>query len=377
MSSCNAQSRVKKFFCLADDDSNGRIEDWPGPNKSGGKERSAQRETLKLGVTGVEGERMSSPTDASMEEIPLEDEDQDSMEYKVVLAFAQRRLSASKYGQLLEKGVKTQRGLSQDEGEMESVPQAHKTKRSHKVSIKDKKPTALNKKQRTKTSTWKCRLLPSCLRRETEEGPQQPSANQDDMNGLTLHAETAGGSADASLGPEARAETISHVADRLVKIVRSKSPSDSSGVAFRTLVRTPSLEEDGNDTEKDEEKIIEAIVDLLRKSGDELVTKLEQDRTFHQYVMDMFSYAFFKKVTDQFLEDIPMDSIKEDEDKIQYTKVAFTLEVATRLTAVDNHPMNLVLGFGSKYLKEHFSPWIQNHGGWEKALELLDEEEVE
>lgn len=59
-----------------------------------------------------------------------------------------------------------------------------------------------------------------------------------------------------------------------------------------------------------------------------------------------------------------MDSIKEDEDKIQYTKVAFTLEVATRLTAVDNHPMNLVLGFGSKYLKEHFSPWIQNHGGW-------------
>lgn len=49
---------------------------------------------------------------------------------------------------------------------------------------------------------------------------------------------------------------------------------------------------------------------------------------------------------------------------MQCKKVAYTMEVATRLTAVDNHPMNLVLGFGAKYLREHFRPWIQDQGGW-------------
>ena len=38
--------------------------------------------------------------------------------------------------------------------------------------------------------------------------------------------------------------------------------------------------------------------------------------------------------------------------------------VIAKLTTIDNHPMNRVLGFGTKYLKENFSPWIQQHGGW-------------
>lgn len=85
----------------------------------------------------------------------------------------------------------------------------------------------------------------------------------------------------------------------------------------------------------------------------------------------MLSYTFFKRVTDLFLEDVSADSTSEPEGQVQCTKVAFTMEVATRLTAVDNHPMNLVLGFGLKYLKEHFKPWIQDQGGWVCAFCLL------
>lgn len=64
------------------------------------------------------------------------------------------------------------------------------------------------------------------------------------------------------------------------------------------------------------------------------------------------------------LEDVSVDSTSEPEGQVQCKKVAYTMEVATRLTAVDNHPMNLVLGFGAKYLREHFRPWIQDQGGW-------------
>lgn len=78
----------------------------------------------------------------------------------------------------------------------------------------------------------------------------------------------------------------------------------------------------------------------------------------------MLSYTFFERITDTFLEDVSADSTNETESQLQCAKVAFTLEVATRLTAVDNHPMNLVMGFGSKYLREHFSPWIRDRGGW-------------
>lgn len=78
----------------------------------------------------------------------------------------------------------------------------------------------------------------------------------------------------------------------------------------------------------------------------------------------MLSYTFFERITDLLLEDVSVDSTSEPEGQVQCKKVAYTMEVATRLTAVDNHPMNLVLGFGAKYLREHFRPWIQDQGGW-------------
>ncbi|ETE69653.1 Apoptosis facilitator Bcl-2-like protein 14, partial [Ophiophagus hannah] len=92
---------------------------------------------------------------------------------------------------------------------------------------------------------------------------------------------------------------------------------------------------------------------------------MKKDKTFCQSIWDMMtSYAFFRRVTDQFLEEIPIDSTVSSEDEVKSMKVALIMEATTKLTAVDNHPMNLVLGFGTKYLQENFSPWIQSQGGW-------------
>ncbi|XP_032658899.1 apoptosis facilitator Bcl-2-like protein 14 isoform X2 [Chelonoidis abingdonii] len=322
---------------------------------------------------------MNSTSDTNMEEISLEDEDRDTVEYKVLMAYAQRRLSVSKYGQLLEREAKTLKGSSTERGEREGIPQAGKGETHQELSIQEKGPTAQHKKQKKKKVIWR-RLLLSCARGAREEGPQELATNQDTVNGYGMKMPMA------LQISEGEAKDFLHVADRLAKIVNARSHSAPQKVGFRALERTPSLETDGGQLkfpqqergEKDEEeRIIETVVALLRQSGDKLEETIKEDRTFYRCITKMLSYAFFKKLTDQYLEEIPGDSTRETEGKIQYTKAAFVMEVTTRLTAVDNHPMNAVLGFGVKYLKEHFSPWIQNHGGWENALGLLDEEEVE
>ncbi|XP_030395228.1 apoptosis facilitator Bcl-2-like protein 14 isoform X2 [Gopherus evgoodei] len=322
---------------------------------------------------------MNSTSDANMEEISLEDEDKDTVEYKVLMAYAQRRLSVSKYGQLLKREAKTLKGSSTEREEREGIPQAGKGERHQELSIQDKGPTAQRKKQKKKKFIWR-RLLLSCARGEREEGPEVLATNQDTVNGYGIKMPLA------LQISEGEAKDFLHVADQLAKIVNARSHSAPRKVGFRALERTPSLEADGGQLkfpqqeggEKDEEeRIIETIVALLRQSGDKLEETIKEDRTFYHCITKMLSYAFFKKLTDQYLKEIPGDSTRETEGKIQCTKAAFVMEVTTRLTAVDNHPMNMVLGFGVKYLKEHFSPWIQNHGGWENALGLLDEEEVE
>ncbi|XP_077786934.1 apoptosis facilitator Bcl-2-like protein 14 isoform X2 [Podarcis muralis] len=245
---------------------------------------------------------MNLTNSSSMEEIPLEDVNRTSTEYRVLMAYAQRRLSASKYGHLLEREAKGQEGSS--------------------------------------------------LGREKRQGDSD----------------------------------INVVVDKLAEIVDNSTPFPQR-TGFKELEQTLSLEADGgcatkpeneDDVEKDEkEKLIKEIVALLRASGDKLQEKVQNDRTFFQCASELMSYGFFSRVADQFLEEIPADSTADSEVQAQRIKVVFAIEVITRLTAIDNHPMNTILGFGAKYLKENFSPWIHSQGGWGKALGLPDQEEVE
>lgn len=55
---------------------------------------------------------MSSPNDVSMEEIPLGNDERDSIEYQILMAYAQRRLSASKYRKLLKNEANVHKSSS-------------------------------------------------------------------------------------------------------------------------------------------------------------------------------------------------------------------------------------------------------------------------
>ncbi|KAL8194460.1 UNVERIFIED_CONTAM: hypothetical protein K2H54_020193 [Gekko kuhli] len=331
-----------------------------------------------------------------MEEIPLEDEDRTSIEYRVLMAYAQRRLPASKYSQLLEGGAQGQAGSSLARKEAPGPPPAEQGKAAQEKPPEDLKPSAKRKSQKKKKrgrSSWKRRLVPSCLRGQTKG-----DSGKSEVNGKLPEYQAGTGIKFTSFSTEAQGDSdVARVADKLAELVNN-SRSRSKTTEARGLVRTVSLEEDGGGTSKivlqgrsrvvpqgpsgddrkdNEEKIIDTIVALLRKSGDDLQEKMQKDNRFCLSFRDLMSYSFFSRIADQVLEEVPVDPTGDSEARVQSTKVAYVMEVTTRLTAVDNHPMNLVLGFGTKYLKENFRPWVCSQGGWEKALGLLDQEEVE
>ncbi|KAJ6668445.1 hypothetical protein lerEdw1_011927 [Lerista edwardsae] len=315
---------------------------------------------------------------ASMEEIPLEDVDTTSMEYRVFRAFAQRQLSSSKYGQLLERERKGQKG-SLGREEVQGIGPAGKGKSNQVLSPQDQESCDRNKTRKKKKFKWKQKLVPSCLRGQAEEGIWKTGS--DAPNG---RAQVGVGSTCTVSSQDDTAITL--VADRLAEIVNNTWVwSERPG--FKVLEHPDGLEEDGIGSSRllseegsgndKEEQIIDTIVTLLRKSGDELNNQMQKDNALSQRFGELMSYTFFGKIADHFLEEALIDSATGSEVEVQSTRVAFAMEVITRLTAVDSHPMNIVLGFGMKYLKENFSPWIYSQGGWEKALGLPDAEEVE
>ncbi|NXI68204.1 B2L14 protein, partial [Anseranas semipalmata] len=317
------------------------------------------------------GTEMSSPNDVSMEEIPLEDNERDSIEYRILMAYAQRRLSASRYSKLLKNEANVPKSSSLISSEVEIHNQKDKDGSSQTSELQHGMKKQQSKKQPKRIHLSRY-CLPFLCSRAEQEKPPEPSVPRSRMADFP----TSGMCTESLQVRSCQHQTsekadVDHIADKLAMLVTSRPQPSPSDVTFKMLLHSQSLEQDGRDTTdgnegegNDEEKTIQTIVALLRKSGDQLEEKFKKDRTFYQHFKDMLSYTFFERITDTFLEDVSADSANETEGQLQCTKVAFTLEVVTRLTAVDNHPMNLVMGFGSKYLKEHFSPWIRDRGGW-------------
>ncbi|PKU39238.1 apoptosis facilitator bcl-2-like protein 14 [Limosa lapponica baueri] len=331
-------------------------------------------------MTKSTGTKMYSPSDASMEEIPLEDDERDSIEYKILMAYAQRRLSVSKYRKLLKNEANVQKS-SLIRTKVETDHQRDKEGPNRKVLFQGGVFEQQGKKQSKRRHLPGYCLTFFCSRAEQEKSPTL-SLQQGHAESPEAHPKIVPeGNSQRQTGETA---DVNHIADKLAKLVTSRSQESPSDVSFRTTDQGLHQKQDNNNPtdeieskERDEEKIIQTIVSLLKQAGAQLEEKIKKDKVFNQRFKDMLSYTFFKRITDLFLEDVSAVSTSEPGDQVQCTKVAFTMEVVTRLTAVDNHPMNLVLGFGLKYLREHFKPWIQDQGGWEKVLTSLDEEEVE
>ncbi|OXB80248.1 UNVERIFIED_CONTAM: hypothetical protein H355_009968, partial [Colinus virginianus] len=338
---------------------------------------------------------MSSGNDVSMEEILLEDSEQDSIEYRILMAYAQRKLPDSRYKKLLKNEANVLKTSSLIRSEEEIHHQRDRSGPGQATELQHGEKKQKSKKQPKQKFLSKYCLPLYCGRGEQKDftNTRMPSSRMEAFSPSDTCTESH---RERSYQMQSEKADVNHIVDKLARLVTTRT-QPSPKVTSKMLLHTRALEQDGRDTADEnegegngkeeefmlignksgEENTIQTIVALLRSSGDQLEEKFKKDGSFYQHFQDMLSYAFFERLTDSFLENVSADSTNETEDQLQCSKIAFALEVATRLTAVDNHPMNLVMGFGLKYLQEHFSPWIRDHGGWDKALSSLDQEEVE
>ncbi|XP_018424412.1 PREDICTED: apoptosis facilitator Bcl-2-like protein 14 [Nanorana parkeri] len=275
---------------------------------------------------------MVSVPEHTMDEIPLQEEEECGMEYRLFMGYAQRSLSASKY-LALQRAMPSQGGYT--------TASNGKEEKGNGEPIKEKN---IHKKKK-----WPKVLTPACLRppKSKEEGKLLKAARN----------------------PEE--EKAQHIVSALQRIVRKIKAQDKES-GFRMIQRSSSIQHDGDD----EDEVIANIVQILRTTGDKLNDQMTDERTLMERIKGLWSYDFYKKVTECFLsETVPSNTTEEEE---QTSKIALCLHATTALSTLENQPMNKVLGFGIQYLKENYSPWVQSRGGWEKVMEIqTDEEEVE
>ncbi|KAM9311448.1 apoptosis facilitator Bcl-2-like protein 14 [Gastrophryne carolinensis] len=251
-----------------------------------------------------------------MEEISLREEEE-SMEYRMLMVYAQRTLP--KYAQM----EKAQCGNGADTSNLKEGQAAAKS------ALLQKEP-----KKKKKKNPFK-RLIPKCVK-PVHDGKEHP---YDQNNGESPEEE--------------RAQSIARRMQRIIQ--RIKKQEKESGFRMR---RASSVQVDG----EDEDELIANIVQILRFAGDELNDQITQHRSLLERIQGLWSYSFFSKVADHFLEDSVPGSGEEQEQQIN--RIALCVHATTALTQLDNHPMNRLLGFGARYIKDNYSPWINSHGGW-------------
>ncbi|KAL7878713.1 hypothetical protein AOLI_G00096870 [Acnodon oligacanthus] len=114
--------------------------------------------------------------------------------------------------------------------------------------------------------------------------------------------------------------------------------------------------------------VIQRLVELLKKCGDELNEEIQKDHELMGYLQNSFSFAVFENLASAFISSVVPTSTQKEGASEQKAVIAWTFEMTSRLTAMDLQPMNRVMGFGAQYLHQHFAPWIQQHGGWNKVF---------
>ncbi|XP_044133908.1 apoptosis facilitator Bcl-2-like protein 14 [Bufo gargarizans] len=284
---------------------------------------------------------MVSVQDEALDEVPLQEED--STEFRVLMVYAQRTLPNSKFQDLMSQTPvkKREAETSNGEGHTNSLKKKGKKKKGaatsngkgHKV---DNGPLATPKKKKSRRH-WG--LFPKCLQppRDKEDIKFRSDENPDDAR-------------------------FREIVQRLKSIVQGLEKQDHENSTFRGLKRLPSIQHDGDG----EEDLIKDIVEILRAEGDKMNKEIVQE----QRLQANWSYSFFQKLTEAYVSQ--MIPASEPEDIQQTSKIALCIHATTKLTALDSHPMNRMFGFGARYLKENYSQWIQQQGGWEKAMGIPD-----
>ncbi|XP_010901911.3 uncharacterized protein LOC105029994 [Esox lucius] len=197
-------------------------------------------------------------------------------------------------------------------------------------------PANTNKKKKSK----KLMCLFSCIQPHTDTDKQSRPTSTENFRCMRS------GSVEE--------DELKKVADHLTQIVDSVSFSCGD------------LETDG------EEDAVERVVGLLlRETGDKLNDEVLKDSS--QFSELFGSYSFYEKTISTFLGRLGLTSDPTTQQSSK-TQIALTCEATSRLSVVDNQPMNRMLGFGAKYLQEHFSSWAKEHGGYVNAFANEDED---
>ncbi|KAM5332911.1 apoptosis facilitator Bcl-2-like protein 14 [Glossophaga mutica] len=330
---------------------------------------------------------MCTPSACDLEEIPLEEDDTKSIEFQILDHYAKhhvfKTMAAVSSPKLLRTRSLSQKVLGSWSSANESWTQVSWPCRSSRSS---EKPINLAKKKSSWRTFFEGAETKACLQSSTPE-TQAKNRRQVEYQGSRHTQQWARSSStvEECIEVEAVDPKVASIANRVAEIVYSWPPPEehTQGASFeskRSLgprafvhLQGPSFQPRPESAKKDaEDQIIARIVELLKYSGDQMEIELKKDKALMNSFPGGLSYPVFKTITDQFLRGI--DTRGESEVKAQGFKAALAIDVTAKLTAIDNHPMNKVLGFGTKYLKEHFSPWIQQHGGWEKVLGVSHEE---
>uniref|UniRef100_A0A452F0T1 BCL2 like 14 n=1 Tax=Capra hircus TaxID=9925 RepID=A0A452F0T1_CAPHI len=320
----------------------------------------------------------ASPCD--LEEIPLDDEDSDSLEFKILEFYVKHHVFQNTSAVLSPKHLRT-RSLSQKGAESWPVKEAwtqgpwpcRNSQSSEKaINLTKKKPS------------WRTLFGVAEKEEDSQSSPPEILAQGQRVGGPQARPWSpkwprSRSSMDQRLEHKATDPRVASIANRVAEIVYSWPPPEelhSQGGGFTSkevlVFQGPKEQSGAESTKKEDDQIIARIVELLKYSGEQLERELKKDKVLMACFLDGLSYPVVKTITDQFLRDV--DTRGESEVKAQGFKAALAIDVIAKLTTIDNHPMNRVLGFGAKYLKENFSPWIQQHGGWEKILRLPHEE---
>eukprot|EP00069_Balaena_mysticetus_P011092 bmy_21069T0 len=323
---------------------------------------------------------MCTTSACDLEEIPLDDDDPDSMEFKILEFYVKHHVFKNTSAVFSRKLPRT-RSLSQKGPESWLANEGPWTCRNSQsrekvINVAKKKSSwrtlfgVAEKEEGSQSSPPEFRLEGQSTvgPQRGPHGPQWPRS----LSNVEQHLER-----------EAVDPKVVSIANRVAEIVYSWPPPEelhSPGGSFksRRIVTHHGLQNQGfqpraaSGKRDGKDQIIARIVELLKYSGDQLERELKRDKALMNSFQDGLSYPVFKTITDQFLSAV--DTRGESEVKAQGFKAALAIDVMAKLTGIDNHPMNRVLGFGTKYLKENFSPWIQQHGGWEKVLGISHEE---
>ncbi|XP_006888472.1 PREDICTED: apoptosis facilitator Bcl-2-like protein 14 [Elephantulus edwardii] len=322
---------------------------------------------------------MCTSRDCDLEEIPLDDDDSDSIEFKILAFYAKHHVYKNTPAVYSSKLTRT-RSLSQKglgswstSDPWTLVPRPPRTSQSTDKSFAKKSP-------------WRVLFEGGTQKEDSRELHNQGVFEPE---GLSIQRwSRLRFNAGPHIEPEAVNPKVVSIANRVAEIVHSWPPPEDSHtqgasskfkgrIKRQGLIYSPKClvtESSDTSTKKDEEdQIIAKIVELLKYSGDQLDNELRKDKALMSSLQDGLNhYSVFKTITDKFLTGV--DTRGESEAKAWGFKAALAIDIAAKLTAIDNHPMNRVLGFGTKYLQDNFSPWIQRHGGWEKVLGISNEE---